>query len=69
MKTYMFIVYVQSETNTAFSTGYYTNTIMSKNNGALVTFKDSMDIVHSVDPTRISIEMNVDTTTHLAKCK
>jgi len=66
-KTYMFIVYVTSETNPKLTTGYFTNTVMSKNDGALITFRDSSDVVHNLDPLRITIKLNVDEDTHIAK--
>ena len=63
----MFIVYVQSETNPKISNGYYTNTVMSKNDGALVAFRDRFGNMHNIDPTRVSIKLNVDDKSHLAK--
>jgi hypothetical protein len=65
----MFIVFVQSETHSSLQTGYYTNMIYSKNDGALIAFTDSNGFIHNVDPTRISIDMNIDAETHIAKTK
>ena len=64
MKTYMFLVLIESANRVG---GYYTNTIMSKNDGALVTFRDENGFMQSFDPATVRILMNVDYKTHLAK--
>jgi hypothetical protein len=64
METYMFLIledlgYKINE--------YYTNSIMAKNDGALITFIDSNGIRQNVYPATIRIEINIDDNTHLAK--
>lgn len=71
-KTYMFEVSIIDERDDPsgdtreFHLRYFTNALLSKNNGALVTFRDQFDKTHSIDPRSISIDMNVDRYIHCA---
>lgn len=64
MNTYMFRIAVDRGWKIDV---YFTNTIMSKNDGALIVFTDENGERQNEAPSTVTITTNVDTTTGMSK--
>ena len=64
MKTFMFRIAV----NRGYKTDvYFTNAIMSKNDGALIVFTDENDQRQNEEPTKVIITTNISLITGMAQ--
>ena len=63
-KTFMFQIVVNH--GYKFTT-HYTNVIMSKNDGALVAFRDENDEMLNESPLTVSVSLNIDEKTGMSK--
>ncbi len=64
LQTFMFCVFVNHGNNRISQ--HFTNCVQSKNDGALLKFRDRDEIEFNIDATTATIVINVDEKTHIA---